>query len=1047
MTLISEQRRASNPQASVWVSASAGSGKTKVLTDRVLHLLLTTGRPDKLLCLTFTKAAAAEMENRINQTLKNWAITDDAALAREIAALTAEDPAPEQIVLARQLFTRVLEVPGGMKIMTIHSFCQSILQRFPLEAGVPPNFEVIDDIESKSLLSHVFKKTLNKKDFQPDIAALAPYITERQLIDILNELFNSPNWLELTDQHTLATILHRIQGFLGVAEGQTPESIIAEHFAGQDWEALKQTYLTQKEELRQSYAEQRDAAAALVFQTVERVKEWTIYQTTSTLLRVAFDVLRDYDLLKRTRAVLDYTDLIQSTLRLLNKSDMSAWVLFKLDGGIDHILVDEAQDTNPHQWHIIRQLAEEFFAGEGRSDKMRTIFAVGDKKQSIYSFQGADPSEFERMRQFFAQRVQESQNTFETVPLNISFRSTEPVLRVVNAVLKSERGRIGVLLPHEQADHIAHRAQDGGLVEIWEPEMVQKASPPAPWKPPVERIAKTSAAAVLASQIADAIRRMLDSGEMLESQNRPVRAGDFMILVQRRKELANEIIRALKDRNIPVAGIDRLVLTNHLAVKDLIAVAQFVLAPYDDLNLACVLKSPLIGLSEDGLYELAQGRQKSLWAVVQEKNAEAARRLNELIRLSRTLPAFEFFAHILGPLNGRVQFAARMGEEVNEALDEFLALLINFEQTEIATLPCFLNWIQAQEIEIKRDLDQSSADCVRLMTVHGSKGLQGNIVFLPETQARAPKKPNLIYWDNEIPLWLPGAHFRTSRLAAIYDGLVREQEAENHRLLYVAMTRAKDRLYICGIQKERPKTTTVADNGWYGIIREAVARHIPEIQFEKGVWRLKTPQQKTPEKSPEETRRAPQSITRPPWADTPAPIEKHPAKPLSPSKIAADEPCADSILTPALENSLRRGVFIHKMLQYLPTIAPEKRLPIFQKLKPAEMDISDALLDIFNRPELAAVFGPGSMAEVPIVGVWQDKPISGQIDRLVVRENQVIVLDYKTNHIVPQTPPPAYKMQLNIYKHLLRRVFPDKMVKAYILWTEDLTLTEVADEN
>ncbi|MDD3668708.1 MAG: UvrD-helicase domain-containing protein [Alphaproteobacteria bacterium] len=1044
MTIIADQRRASNPQASVWVSASAGSGKTKVLTDRVLHLLLTTGRPDKLLCLTFTKAAAAEMENRIGQTLKNWVIRTDAELAREIEALTAEEPSPEQITLARQLFTRVLEVPGGMKIMTIHSFCQSILQRFPLEAGVPPNFDVIDDIAAKALLSDVFQKTLNKKAFQPDIAALAPHITERQLIDILTELFGSPNWQELTEQHSLETILHRIETFLGVARDETPESIVAAHFAGRDWEELKREYLTQQEEIRS--VKKEDPAAQLVFQTNERLKELTICRSTATLLRVAFDVLRDYALLKRTRAVLDYADLIQHTLRLLDKSDMSAWVLFKLDGGLDHILVDEAQDTNPHQWRIIRKLAEEFFAGEGRSDTLRTLFAVGDKKQSIYSFQGADPSEFERMRQFFERRVRESQNAFENVPLNVSFRSTEPVLRAVNAVLKSERGRIGVLAQNEEAEHAAYRAQDGGLVEIWDPEIAPKTEPPAPWKPPVERVAQPSAISTLAAKIADTIRRMLDSGEVLASQNRPVRAGDFMILVQRRKDLANEIIRALKDRNIPVAGIDRLVLTGHLAIQDLIAAAQFVLSPYDDLNLACLLKSPLIGLGEEELYDLAQGRTASLWAAVRDKNADAVRRLKDLIRLARTHPTFEFFASILGTMNGRAQFAERMGDEVNEALDEFLTLLLHFEQSEIATLPCFLNWIQSQDIEIKRDLDQSNADCVRLMTVHGSKGLQGNIVFLPETQTRAPKKPNLIYLDKEIPLWLPNASFRTARLAGLYDALAREQEAENHRLLYVAMTRARDRLYICGVQKERSEKTSVVDNGWHGIIRDAVEQHIPDIRFKDGVWRLEKRQEKMPEQTPAETAPTMPPAALPSWATTPAPVEKHPGKPLSPSQIGSDDPCADSILAPGLDSALRRGTFIHRMLQYLPTLPPEKRAAVFRRMKPADLDVPDTLPDIFTHPSLPDIFGPGSMAEVPIVGVWNNKAISGQVDRLVVRENQVIVLDYKTNRIVPKRMPQSYKMQLGIYKHLLGRIFPDKMVKAYILWTEDFSLTEVADE-
>ncbi|MGN1063378.1 MAG: UvrD-helicase domain-containing protein, partial [Alphaproteobacteria bacterium] len=729
-----EQRRASNPLSSVWVSASAGSGKTKVLTDRVLNLLLMTGRPEKIICLTFTKTAAAEMANRISNVLKKWVIMDGADLAAEIERLTGM-PADAQILeQARRLFALTLETPGGMKIMTIHGFSQSVLKRFPLEAGVSPHFEILDETASKDMLDTLTHEALKNPALKKDVSVLASFLNENELSDLLKSVLGYRlKLLNLCRHSHLESVILNLKKKMNIFGYQSENQIICENFNPNDWERLKTTCLTKKDEILSK--KKNDAEALCVLETLERIKHFRIVNATEALLRTAFYIIELYEREKQIKSLLDYDDLIEYTRRLLNEGDKAAWVLYKLDGGIDHILVDEAQDTNPHQWSIIRKLAEEFFAGEGASDTIRTIFAVGDKKQSIFSFQNADPEEFDRMRLFFEERVKQAGQDFDLVPFNFSFRSTRAVLEFVNHLLRYPPARVGVLLPNEDGTHLAFRECDAGLVEIWPLEKSEKSNENAPWKPPVERIASLSPVTKLAQKVALKIKHMIETQDILESAGRPVNAGDFLILVQRRNAFVSELVRFLKEYRIPVAGIDRLILTNYIAVQDLLAMAKFALLPEDDLNLAALLKSPLIRLTEDELFTVCYDRgQESLWQRVQCLFPEQAAFLGNIMNQADKMPPFEFFSYILSVSEGRKHFEARLGSEVNEALDEFLNLTLAYEKTGILSLQAFLKWIRDKEVEIKRDLDQSSLNAVRIMTVHGAKGLQGNIVFLPDTR-------------------------------------------------------------------------------------------------------------------------------------------------------------------------------------------------------------------------------------------------------------------------------------------------------------------------
>jgi ATP-dependent helicase/nuclease subunit A len=1040
MDINKQQRLASDPFSSVWVSASAGSGKTKVLTDRVLNLLLLSGNPEKILCLTYTKAAASEMSNRINKILKQWAICSESELASSLETLTGEVPDTEQLTRARRLFASVLETPGGMKIMTIHGFCQTILKRFPLEAGIPPDFDIIDDAKSDTILNDTLISVLNTADFQNDVEKLAQFQTPDDLIELFKNLFSHRGkLLKLREKNSLDTLISQIKTTLNITQYNTEEDIISDFFNPDEWPDIKKRYLKKDGTVQKKKEKEEDAQTAET--VMQGIKNLKLVQLTHSLLRLAYTVLEHYQNQKQSLGLLDFDDLIGATKNLLAHSHAAAWVLFKLDGGIDHILVDEAQDSNADQWAIIRMLTEEFFAGLDHHETLRTIFAVGDKKQSIYRFQGAAPDEFEHMRQFFKQKIQESENEFRTVPFNLSFRSTRPVLELVNKVLENPIAHQGVIIENEDAYHLAYREKDAGLVEIWPLEQHLKTDTEPAWKPPVEQEKNRSALSRLAERIADKITHMIRSGDILESQGRPVQAGDFLILVQRRNYFVNELVRFLKDRQIPVAGIDRINLSQHIAVQDLMAAAKFALLPEDDLNLACLLKSPLIGLNEDDLFKAAYNRgSKSLWQRVQALFPVQAEKLKQISNNADKIKPFEFFASILGASGGKKAFLSRLGNEAVEAIEEFLNRVLTFEQSETPSLQKFIDLTETRDMEIKRDME-SGLNAVRIMTVHASKGLQGNIVFLPQTRFISRKREPFLWLNGELPLWLPNQSLST----LFTDELIQYEDAkddeENRRLLYVALTRASDRLYICGYENAKP----AQDNNWYDLIVNSLQDYTPDSD---GIIRIRSKQLRPVDKTQSKTIQ--QKMTLPDWAYRPAPEEPTPSKPLTPSKPTNEEPAPDSPLDKAQSFALERGKFIHKLLQFLPQFSPDEWPTVIKRLKPEQIDLPNNLTDLLTAERFRLIFGKDSLAEVPVVGVWEGKAVSGQIDRLVITDKEVWIIDFKTNRHIPSEEdniPKLYREQLNAYHGLISQIFSDKVIRTYLLWTENLTLMEIKNEN
>jgi ATP-dependent helicase/nuclease subunit A len=1147
------QRAAADPLASAWVAANAGTGKTQVLTDRVQRLLLAGTKPERILALTYTKAAAAEMSKRVFDRLSSWVTMPDDKLNEALRDLTGGPATAEQRALARQLFAAAIETPGGLKVQTIHAFSERLLQRFPLEADVPPGFSILDDRTAAELRLAAIDAVLGEAAAEPATAlgrallTIVTYAVDDTFDALIKDALSRRDWLLgmsfLAAETGAADGLYR--RLLDVPARANRDDLIAAAIATFDsldalraqeilaggsskeimyaaklgdvvkapheaarLAALRALFLTAAGEPRQPAVNKPTQAAhpglkerlvdaqAKFIAAEGRIRALDLIDATLALGTIADAVMTRYSHAKAQRAALDFEDLIRKSQTLLQqtagKTSAAEWVLFKLDGGLDHILVDEAQDTSQQQWSLIEALAAEFYSGGSREELIRTLFAVGDEKQSIYGFQGAAPEMFANMGDRFATAATAAGRLWRRVPLNVSFRTTTPVLDAVDRVFASAERTPGLTARADPIKHIAHRGLQAGLIEVWPiegPEPVEDANP---WAPLREKQV-SSPVTRLANRIADQIKVWLDTGERLGSEDRAIRPGDILVLVGRRRPFAPAMVAALKARDIPVAGADRLQITEQIGVQDLVALGDFLVLPEDDLALATILKSPLFGLDDNALMTIAPTRKGTLWQALLKRAEtdvffhEAASRLRAWRSEADFLPPYEFFAGLLERENGlfRRRLLERLGAEATDPIDEFLNLALTYDEQEPPSLQGFLTWLRAAEHEIKRDMDQGR-DEVRVMTVHGAKGLEAPIVFLPDTcgTGRGMGSP-LVKAADALPSGLADMRFwpvkGTSSLPAIAEakGVEAEREAnERNRLLYVALTRPRDRLYIAGYSNKT--YDKLPPNCWYLLIEAALKSELIEVETPFGtVNRLAAAQRGPIEKPRHQVDAALMAMTRPAWASAPVRREETLNVPLAPSRLApletdeAGEPverprpatAEPAALPPGVSSDTRRflrGTLTHALLEHLPSFPPaswEKAATAFLSQRGKELpaatrkSIVKETLAILTHPRFSVLFTPESQAEVPLVaeiprpsGEGPPLKIFGQIDRLARSGDVVRLIDYKTNR-----PPPtneadvaeAYLLQLAAYRLALRRIYPDCRVECAIVWTDGARLMEI----
>ncbi len=1127
------QKTASNPANSVWVSASAGTGKTTVLTQRVLRLMLPqqNGAPEtpphKILCLTYTRAGASEMALRVGSALSRWAVMAPDELKADLTKLLGWPADESTLTAARRLFTQVVDTPGGLKIMTIHSFCQSILGRFSLEAQVPPHFTLLEEVEQDILLARarhiVMAKAAPGSPLRQALDLVAAQIDEESFLTLLGAMAQERKFLfDLMREWGPDGLYTALCAVLDTMPGRTPEDIIrdacnsnsiAEDNTRKACTAMAaskseeesgfaykiQLWLDAAPEARtdnfKNYAEifipkstetprtrnfpskstvnifpESEAILRTESQRLmdvhEDIRKSLCARSTASLLHLGYEIISEFQSLKKGAGKLDYTDLILCTLDLLQgrTTDIKGenivdWVMYKLDQGIDHILIDEAQDTNPEQWDIIETLCAEFFSGSGaREDVERTVFAVGDEKQSIFSFQRAAPEEFSRMRTAMAGRVSAAGKIFADVGLNISFRSTESVLKLVDQVfLKSEAAKG---LGSGPIEHIAARNRDPGLVELWPLFESEKPEKRDPWEPPTRIVEAKGGAASLAQYIADTIHSWLESKEILPSTGRPVTPGDIMILVRKRMPFTEPLMRALKNKGIPVSGADRMILNDQISVQDLLAVASFALLPSDDLTLATILKSPLIGLSEDRLFDLAIGRTGTLWeAIKRGDSAIIMDYLGQLINLATYSTPYAFFSYILhspcpaDSQSGWRAMQARLGADIKDPLDEFLNAVLLYESERTPSLQGFLHWQSCSHTEIKREMDDGGGQ-VRIMTVHGAKGLEAPIVILPDTTRTArgsSRQPaRRLIWPHKsglpVPLWSPRADADCGMFEIAYGAQQEKEDEEYRRLFYVALTRAADRLYVCGY---KPKSQTLNEGCWYSYAKTAFESMNNVEVREDGVLRISNLGDSQTHSQNKFTNTTTTKDGVPDWATMSVPHSALEHTSISTLRPSHPEPAAISPTMSAKNYRFLRGNITHKLLQILPEVSVDNRLHIaneFVSCYGAELsdivknELIKETMSILENNSFKSIFSPGSMAEVPVTGYLPDGTLlSGQIDRLAVTDKEILIVDFKTSRPPPgrqQDVHSSYIRQMQAYSDTLKAIYPGRTVRCALLWTD-----------
>ncbi|MBW3617188.1 MAG: double-strand break repair helicase AddA [Proteobacteria bacterium] len=1119
---------ASDPACSVFLTANAGSGKTRTLVDRVARLLLRGARPDAVLCVTYTKAAASEMQRRLFERLGAWAVMPDAALRAELTALGEGETV--LLPVARALFARALETPGGLKVQTIHAFCERLLRRFPLEAGVSPRFQVLEDAGLAAVTAQareaVARKALAGEGpvaeayahlsvaldlrsfdglfgcFDAEREAVAAYV-ERwgglvgAQADVWDRCgFAAPSSVDALQAEALAGIdrglwrraaevliarggkadgdcaakLLRVLDLIGAGEPAWSEALDALFTSG--GEGTPRSLFTKSRALKDAglcerMGEEQDRLQA----ARTRFKAALVAVDTVAALTLAMAYQVAYAETKRLGGALDFADLIARTRALLTERADAAWVLYKLDGGIDHILVDEAQDTAPDQWRIVGALAAEFFAGHGIDAPCeRTVFAVGDEKQSIYSFQGAQPERLLEETERYRRLTQEAGCRFRDPALVKSWRSAPQVLRFVDAVFDDPAARAGLQPGRE--DPIRHetvREEAAGSVELWPLIPEPSVDDPDPWRP-LDVEAPGSGRKQLAETIAGCIKAAVERGEAVGGKGgarRPVNYGDFLVLVQRRDASFEEVIRACKLQGVPVAGADRLKLSEHIAFQDLLALVRFVLFPDDDLTLATLLRSPFCDVNEDDLYALAQGREGRLWKALRERADErsgwaAARDLLRWAQAQAGRTPFDFLSRTLERADAegrsnRLRFLTRLGGEAQDALHETLSQALAAEARGILDLESFAAAMAQADVEVKRELEEPRGE-VRVMTVHGAKGLEAPIVILPDTTAKPRVDgPALLKTEDGGFLWCGSKKADCEPTEAARQLREQARRDEALRLFYVALTRARDRLILCGrLDRAQSKTGEPAPDSWYALARTALepADIAPETRDIEASVRRFGPDPQLAGAGPARASAAGQA---PDWARRPAAAEARPDF-TSPTRMAHAGGGAPSPL--AEQGGLgrfRRGELIHKLLELLPDLPPERReadartyLSKQTGLSEAQRtEIAEAALAVVREPAFAPVFGPGSRAEAALAGAAPGlPPISGRVDRLVVGPDRVLVVDYKTNRTAPasiEAADPAYLDQMAVYTAVLREVFPGRRVEAALLWTDGPRLMPVPE--
>ncbi|MBS0186255.1 MAG: double-strand break repair helicase AddA [Proteobacteria bacterium] len=1106
-----------NLTASLWVEASAGSGKTKILTDRVLSFLIDGVSPHRLLCLTYTKAAAAEMEARILKTLSTWVYMDEASLIQQIEYLMGRAPASSDIERARNLLRKSFD----LKIQTFHSFCHSLLEQFPMEGDIPPYFSIADEEERQIFIKNLTSSLLflgnSNFSLKESLETLLPFFSSSSFEEMLEKILNQIPILEtfLTSYEFQNKSPESADSFLekSLNPPELPkESLVlysrllcdGETLSSQEKGLFLEEFLTQENGQKKAlYSQYRDLFLTLekgprknilkkalqekypvLFDALlkEQIRLLNIEEQYRTLLFLSFNhafyilsscVLKEYQNYKFSKNTLDYTDLLLKTCNLLKDPHKAPWVFYKLDTGIDHILLDEAQDTNSLQWEILTLLLTHLKENHSSPLSPKTLFVVGDEKQSIYSFQGANPLLFKEKNSFFKRQALEKNESWHAHALSLSYRSTEAVLKTVDTVFKDPDSLRGVSFSQEEISHEIWRHGHPGSVELWpllrplssQEEGSDFKEAPKQISPP-ERI--------LAQTIATEIQKRCQEADPLPSTQKPLSYGDILILVRKRSRLIDELTYFLKNKGIPVNGRDRILLKDHLSIQDLLILAAWSLSPFDDLSLATSLKGPFFDFCEEDLFQLCFGRTETLFETLKKhqdctpKLKKTVQKLTEIKELSEKTSPFDFFNLLLTKYEGRSLLLSRFGGDVQDLLDEFLTILYDLDRLKGFSLYQCIHWFQTTSLVVKRDLESQSFSSIRIMTIHGSKGLEAPLVILPDTSSLPLSFSGFsLYVKDQTPLFIPPKEFRPKYIEEILDQAYDKILEEYRRLFYVALTRAQDHLILAGYLGS--STTQLPLNSWYSMAQKALQelgkpKSFHFLEGNQNAWSGEGYLYKSSQISFERKKKEEKDHSSclnlhqkpvvsfsdlPSWIFKPAPTETLLIKTLFPSQLEESDRAPSF-----LESTLEYGRILHFLLEKLPFYPSNSHENVahllIKKSDLQEKDLVSKLIQtalrILKKPEFSFLFGPGSFGEVPLIGTHKGQKISGRIDRLILGKNEIWIVDYKTDKDVPLSPcslKPAYKLQLSLYGELLKKIYPNTLIRTGILWLQTETFMEI----
>lgn len=1120
-----KQQKASDPTYSIWTSASAGSGKTTVLVKRLLRMLLSGIEPSKILCITFTNTGSAEMRNRINSKLSEWTIMSNEDLEKEIIKLEGNNNnINEKLKIARTLFAKILDNSNDFKILTIHSFCQQIIKRFPLEAGIIPNFQIADEILASELLIQSEKELLKtqNEEIKKSINYIFTFINEDQFIKLLKQAIKQKDDLLYLKNRFISVqgIIDELKKVFDIKNLKIEE--IKENFYNETNFAIinqeiKNTLKTDGKQFDQKFIEiiqkyknnknliedyiscfltgdgkmkTRLLSVGMqklfpelnnfIMSETERSKQMSEYLNnlanfnfTSSFLNVVYYIFEIYAFLKKQKGCLDYSDLIFETSKLLDRSDFSGWINYKLDEGIDHILIDEAQDTSPLQWNIVRSITSEFFSGYGsKSDKNRTIFVVGDEKQSIFSFQGAEPDIFHLTLKDYEQKIQLCGKNFDSIFLNTSFRSLKAILNTVDGVFEDPVRRTSITKLVDKIQHKFARNEACGKVEVWplidEEKSTKKEknneinkenkvkNQAKDWEINYLEKIELSNKQKLAETIANEVSSWFYKGRLIydrkTKQLRKLKYSDIMILVKKRdKDFINYLIRQFNRKNIPIMGNDKFNLINSIISQDIIALLNFLVFNDDDLSLANIIKSPFLSLNEDDLYiicDYKNDKKCTLWQALQniEKYSTQAKFLKEIIENSNNFTIYELLLFIFNKKDKRTAFKKRFPYVADEIIKEFLNLAVDYENSHNnTTILNFINFLETTNLEIKRDIEQTTNE-IKILTVHASKGMESPIIILPDTNhtAQTITKIDEILQCRERgnDYYIPILQKEKTELLEKVKGYMKEETEEEYlRLLYVAMTRAENELYVCDCKKNNePK-----ENSWYSILLNVLQNNtdkkIRKSEFIDGdilyvgdedIYDNNTLQKESKEENKQQDIQNIEKIISIINQDN---NQKNEIKIINPSLYYQE----NTIKNPIENNqNIENGKMVHKLLEILPDVNSEEWndiIDIYLKNTENKTRIKDIVLGILNNKDFDFLFSKNSKAEVPIFGKIDKDIISGQIDRISIDENNVYIVDYKNTNYLPERVPEKYKVQLDLYKKLLEKIYKNKKINCYILWT------------